>query len=109
MIPLHCQFHEATIVRFERSESGMEFELDDVLVGRRRARCVIHVWPPLRFVAPQTLPHGNLMEAADGEVLTLVVSGNNLRLVVEWNDFASKKSFVRSYDVVGEAIELRET
>jgi hypothetical protein len=47
------------------------------------------------------------MICSDGEVLTLESTRHVLTLIVQWNDFITHKSLVRSYRIEGKEITLR--
>jgi hypothetical protein len=49
------------------------------------------------------------MEAEDGEVLTLDIHEDRLTLVVEWNEFQARSSFVRGYELQADLIEVDAT
>lgn len=104
--PKNMSFHEATVVRFLRRDSVLELELEDVLVGDLKLRVILSVSPVFSVETDSVSSNIQLMEADDGEVLTLEFSNHNMLLIVEWNDFSLKKSFTRSYQVVGGGISV---
>lgn len=104
--PKNMSFHEATVVRFFRSDSVLELELEDVLVGGFKSRVILSVSPVFSVEIDGVSSDIHLMEADDGEVLTLELSANSLSLIVEWNDFSLGQSFTRSYQVVGGSIAV---
>jgi len=47
------------------------------------------------------------MEKEDGEILTLRREGSEVKLAVEWNDFAAKSQETVVYSLLGQKIEMR--
>lgn len=104
--PQQIGFHEATVVRFCRYDTNLQLELEDVLVGGRKSRVVLTVSPVLKVMVDAKLSNSPLMEADDGEILTLEMSENTLSLIIEWNDFLHGRSFTKSYQVLGGEVTI---
>jgi hypothetical protein len=94
-------FHEATVVGFCRHDAVFELELEDVLVEQKKSRVLLMVQPVLGVTIDGEPSNDLLMEADDGEILTLELSDDFLSMVIEWNDFSHKKSVTKSYHVFG--------
>jgi hypothetical protein len=61
----------------------------------------------VRSILRDGLPVEELrMEEKDGEILTLREQNGDVRLVVEWNDFAAKRQHTAVYDLIGGTIAL---
>ena len=104
--PKQMGFHEATVVRFCKYDAVLELELEDVLVDGQKARVVLKVLPVSSVMIDGELSNAPLMAADDGEILTLEMSENALSLIIEWNDFSRRKSFTKSYRVLGGEISV---
>jgi hypothetical protein len=82
-------FHEATIVDIFRNGSTVNLTLDDVCIAgvQMAAQVVIEgVSATLRDGSPVDVIR---MEKADSEILTLRREGGEIKLAVQWNDFAA--------------------
>lgn len=99
-------FHEASVVRFCKSDEGIELQLDNVLVGGERRRVILNISPVFSMKIDGEMSSAPLMAADDGEILTLEMSEQAVSLVIEWNDFSNKKSFVRSYQLLGRKVSV---
>ena len=100
-------FHEATVVGLFRNGSTVTLTLDDVYIAgvQRPAKVVIEgVSVTLRDGSPVDGLH---MEKEDGEILTLRREGSEVKLAVEWNDFAAKSQETVVYSLLGQKIEMR--
>lgn len=104
--PKQMGFHEATVVRFCAHDAVLELILDDVLVGGEKSQVAVIVSPVSSVTIDGEQSNAPLMEADDGEVLTLEISESVLSLIIEWNDFSCKKSFTKSYRVVGGEVSI---
>lgn len=106
--PKQMGFHEATVVRFCRYDAVLEIELEDVLVDGQKSRVTLMVSPVSSVLIDGELSNVNvpLMEANDGEILTVDMSENALSLIIEWNDFSRGKAFTKSYRVSGGKVSV---
>lgn len=99
-------FHESTIVQFETHGADLELILDDVVVNGKKSTVSLKV-TSIAYAAIDGVQSDLLaMEAEDGEVLTLDISDSCLWLMVEWNDFCSRKSITREYKVCGNSVSV---
>lgn len=99
-------FHEATVVRFCRYDAVVELELEDVLVDGQKSQVTLMVSQVSSVMIDGDLSNAPLMDADDGEILTLEMSGNTLSLIIEWRDFSRRKSFTKSYRVLGDKVSV---
>jgi hypothetical protein len=101
-------FHEATIVNISRLGDVVDLALDGVLIAdtRRPANVTVEgVRGVLRDGSPANELH---MEEEDGEILTLREEGEDVILVVQWNDFATKRQDIVVYKLLGGKIVLHK-
>ena len=100
-------FDEATVIRFSRSNNGLEIELEDVLVDEINSRVVLTVSPVTGVsVDGELLLDQDLMVFADGEVFSLEVYENCISAVIEWNDFSQRKSITKAYEILGGDVSI---
>lgn len=99
-------FHESTVVRFCRYDSTLELTVEDVFVDGKKSQVTLMVSPVSSVMVDGERSDAPLMEASDGEILVLEISENSFSLIVEWNDFSRKKSFIKSYIVHGGKVSV---
>jgi hypothetical protein len=99
-------FHESTLVRFTRHDAIVELALEDVLVDGEKSNVTLVISQVTSVSIDGVQSSAPLMEASDGEVITLEISEGVVSLIVEWNDFARKNSFTRSYRVLGGDVSI---
>ena len=99
-------FHEATVVGFARVDARIDLVLDDVLLGGFAHRVAVSVFDVASVAVDGRACDDHLMAAPDGEVLTLNVLDDGFDLIVEWNVFPTRQSFVRSYRLRGGRVSI---
>lgn len=105
----HIEFEGATVVRFNIRDSSLELEMKDVVLDGQRARgsrAVVTVSPASKIEIDGDISNVVVMAANDGEIIDLEITDNSLLLIIEWNDFSRRKSFTKSYRVLGENISV---
>lgn len=99
-------FHESTVLRFEREGDNAILMLDGVRSNGRTCAATLRL-EGLRDVQSDGQPVRDFgMVYGDGEVLTLETRPDGLSLIVEWNDFPSRRSVTRSYVLTGRRLEI---
>ncbi len=99
-------FHESTIVGFCRENKTLMVELQGVHLGDEICSAVISLKGIELLTCDGVEVENLVMEAEDGEVLTLQHTQTTLHLIVEWNDFKQHKSNTRSYRVNCGSVEI---
>ncbi len=100
-------FHEATLVGISRQGGDVDLALDGVLVAdtRRPANVIVE---GVSGILREGLPVDELRMEEDGEILTLREKGTDVILVIQWNDFATKRQHVVVYNLLGGQIVFRK-
>jgi hypothetical protein len=99
-------FHEATITGIARRGNVVTLTLDDALLTGSRGPAEVTI-AGVRNIQRDGLPVAALsMEEKDGEILTLREQDGGVRLVVEWNDFATRRQHIVVYDLIGGTIAV---
>lgn len=108
----HIGFHECTVVQFRIDNNTLKLILDGARINENDVRVVLNMSEVTSASADGTIldiaSTISMMEAEDGEVLTLNISDGALSLVVEWHDFLNKKFFTKSYRILGKDVFLSE-
>lgn len=99
-------FHEATVVGFSKKGESVELVLDGVLTDEGHLQVALIVSQVSSVLIDDTPCSVPFMAAEDGEVLSLEVSNGSLNVIIEWNDFLNRRSFTKSYVIVGKEISL---
>lgn len=99
--PERMSFHEATITKFCRHDATVEIRLEDVLVDGLKSQVILKISPVASVMIDSELSDSYLMEAGDGEILSLEISDDGISMIIEWNDFSQGKSFTKVYKISG--------
>lgn len=100
-------FHEATVLRIIKQDDTLQLVLGDVLMeGRKREVSFLVSSVSSLTIDGNILFNAPLMEAEDGEVLTLEMSDSYMYFIVEWHDFSRNTSIIRSYRVLGDKVTM---
>src|SRR5260221_3516075 len=94
-------FHESTVVSFKKVADDVRLDLIEVnVLGTLMSAniCIEHA--DKIFIDDE--PAGTVeMVFDDGEVLSLDISSDDLKLLVEWNDFKNNCAILKSYYIHG--------
>lgn len=99
-------FPESTVTGFIRVGNSVRLEMIDVDVEEERRSVVVEVLGVHRIEIDNEVSTSELMAAEDGEVLTLEKTASSLYVIIEWNTWAPRRSFIHSYRVFGEAVRV---
>jgi hypothetical protein len=101
MSVLGLSFHESTVVAFHGTKPFVCLELADVRSGERLVSAEIDIRDVEAIWVDREPADAVMMECPDGEVLTLDLREKDVQVIVQWNDFASRRSITRSYVIRG--------
>ena len=101
-------FHESTVTKFVTEQNDFVIGLEGVSTDCSSDKVEIVVEKFSEILVDSLSPSEDSLKMpyADGEVLTLELSGGTVFALIEWNDFCSGKSFTQSYEVTGNKIEI---
>jgi hypothetical protein len=102
----NVSFHEASVTRLSSEQESVVLELEGVTTRERTTNASVTVHGVTEITVDGSPTNAVAMEYEDGEVLTLDVGPNNIRLIVEWNDFGHRRSCTRSYAIRGAHIDI---
>lgn len=102
--PSFSSFHESTVLSFEVVDCLLRLVLQLETSGAVTKVITIVVEHLDRILVDGKPPEGALMEAPDGEVFSIAFSDDGFSMLVEWNDFLKRKSFVRFYLITGDNV-----
>lgn len=98
------KFHESSVAAFFKHGTSIYLDLDEVQLDGKRMSVRLDFKNVNSFLENGENIDNVEMPFPDGEVLTLIYIDNIVDLIVEWNDFASHESIVRSYRFFSESI-----
>lgn len=101
-------FHESTLKNLSMTNHEVKLEIEDARIDGKKSRVLIDVESTQRLLVDGNLSETLDLEAEDGEVLTLVVLDKSLKIIIEWNDFSSRRAWTKSYEIFGKRIFIRE-
>jgi hypothetical protein len=100
----NINFHESTLSSLKMRGSKLVLKLEDVEVSGKKSEMTIQASPIMSLTIDGEPSDTIVMEAEDGEVLSLSYTNNCLSMIVEWHNFSSSLIRTRSYKVVAEEI-----
>jgi len=99
-------FHESTVRSFSKEDSSIKLELEDVNYNAEKIKVCVNFTHVQNIIADQSPQNYVSMECPDGEVLTLEITDREALLIIEWNNFSTKESFIKSYKITADNISL---
>jgi hypothetical protein len=92
-------FQEATVLNFVHNDNNVILNLEDVIINEKRRDAIITCHQVSKIQIDEKTIDNPLMAAPDGEILSLEVSKEGLKAIIEWNDFENHDSFIHSYNI----------
>lgn len=106
-VPESFSFHEADVLRFFRIDYSIRLELSGFYLDDNDPyQAVVEVFGVHRIEIDNEVSTSELMAAEDGEVLTLEKTASSLYVIIEWNTWSPRRSFIHSYRVFGETVRV---
>lgn len=99
-------FHESTVTKFLVVKNNFVIGLEGVLTDCLSDKVEIIVEDISKILIDSVLVVGEFIKAPykDGEVLMLESSEKKIFILIEWNDFYLRESFIQSYEIKGNKI-----
>ena len=100
-------FHEATVRNLDQNDQLLRVSIDDAVIGGSQKSVDVEFVGISSLVRDGVTVGSIEMELPDGEILTFLLNDHGGELIVEWNDFSTRRSLVRSYTICCDKIEIR--
>ena len=97
-------FHEATVNGLVHYENKIDVELEGVHLNG--GKVAVHLeFHGVKQLFENGMPSKHItMEFEDAEVLSLNFRGDEVELILEWNDFSQHRSEIKSYRILCDEI-----
>jgi hypothetical protein len=102
MMDDELEFHESTVDSFDWHGDVFTMKLSDVTTSSGRCCADIEVRNVVSVSANGAAVHALTREEEDGELLSIDMTTKELSVVIQWNDFARKRSRIVVYAVNGD-------
>lgn len=99
-------FHESTVDQFSMSGDIFLIHLLDVKCSGKKLDVKIEISEIKEIFVDSSLSDIPIMLEEDAEVLQLNILGDELKLLVEWNNFFKKTSDTKSYRFIAKKIAI---
>jgi len=90
-------FHESTLTGIDANGQNMVLGFEDVKLGERLVKARIIIQGIRSIICNGQVKMAIGLESNDAEVLSVDFTTEQIKLIVEWNDFANHSSHTSSY------------
>jgi hypothetical protein len=98
-------FHDSTVVGFTGNSHCIELTIEDTLISDSNKDIILRISNFDSFLVNEQegVPS---METEEGEILDLLLIDDCIVLIIEWNDYISKRSHIKKYKIKGGNVSI---